>query len=539
MKKTERFRTKELHRTFGNKFGLVILTVFVFVVVQTTPQAAALFVEIGHARPAVVAIQPKIGKLQISKPNVDGTVDVTIEIENVRQELTRNDKKEMLSSGVYDLRLFRDGQLIGSSTPKEAIEKYIAAAPRLVEEGRNQKELINTPEDKAWREANDLAKVVKFDAGGKALYTFKNIKLPKNGRSEVEFSAYAFNSDRVKSDTARQTYKIEKPEIRKGKTYLMTIGVNASENPAWNLNYAANDADKMQEILGERLRASGHDLIPIRLVSNYGAGRKLTEISATKPIIRAAFSLLAGHPEEVKTPTRKMIDKIARIETVEPEDTLIITFSGHGYADQNGIFYLLPYDVGSQTYRLTSDSLPRLISSDELSLWMRDVTAAEMIMIVDACHSSAAVQGDNFKPGPMGSRGLGQLAYDKDMKILSATQANNVALELGSLKQGLLSYALLQDGIVRSLADTDKNKQLLSTEWLSFAEKRVPELYQEVIEGKREVIINGSSTKGAKAAENFVGSSTKQTSALYLQQPSLFDFKRRKTSAVLFRLNGE
>ncbi|MEO8042973.1 MAG: caspase family protein [Acidobacteriota bacterium] len=379
---------------------------------------------------------------------------------------------------------------------------------------------------------------MKFDAGGKALYTFKNVKLPKNGRSEVEFSAYAFNSDRVKSDTARQIYKIEKPESRKGKTYLMTIGVNASQNPAWNLNYAANDADKMQEILGERLKASGHDLVPIRLVSNYGAGGKLTEISATKPIIRAAFSLLAGHPEEVKTSTRKTIDKIAKIETVQPEDTLIITFSGHGYADQNGIFYLLPYDVGSQTYRLTRDSLPRLISSDELSLWMRDVTAAEMIMIVDACHSSAAVQGDNFKPGPMGSRGLGQLAYDKDMKILSATQANNVALELGSLKQGLLSYALLQDGIVRSLADADKNKQLLSTEWLSFAEKRVPELYQEVREGKREVIINGSRTKGARAT-TFVGSSTKQKSALYLQQPSLFDFKRRKTSAVLFRLNGK
>ena len=107
---------------------------------------------------------------------------------------------------------------------------------------------------------------------------------------------------------------------------------------------------------------------------------------------------------------------------------------------------------------------------------MQDITAAEMIMVIDACHSSAAVQGDGFNPGPMGSRGLGQLAYDKDMKILSATQANNVALELNSLEQGLLSYALLEDGIIKSLADADKNKQMLSTEWLSFAERRIPEL---------------------------------------------------------------
>ena len=101
---------------------------------------------------------------------------------------------------------------------------------------------------------------------------------------------------------------------------------------------------------------------------------------------------------------------------------------------------------------------------------MQDITAAEMIMIIDACHSSAAVQGDGFKPGPMGIRGLGQLAYDKDMKILSATQANNIALELGSLEQGLLSYALLQDGIIKSLAPADKKKQVLASGWLSYAE---------------------------------------------------------------------
>ena len=52
-------------------------------------------------------------------------------------------------------------------------------------------------------------------------------------------------------------------------------------------------------------------------------------------------------------------------------------------------------------------------------------------MIVDACHSAASVDEAGFKPGPMGSRGLGQLAYDKGMRILAASQADDVALESG------------------------------------------------------------------------------------------------------------
>ena len=55
---------------------------------------------------------------------------------------------------------------------------------------------------------------------------------------------------------------------------------------------------------------------------------------------------------------------------------------------------------------------------------LRDVDAGDLVLIVDACHSAAAIEGTDFKPGPMGSRGLGQLSYDKGMRILTATQAD-------------------------------------------------------------------------------------------------------------------
>lgn len=501
-------------------------------------------------------VQPKvlIKDVRQTRDSAD-LVDVTVEVESVTEEVSAADraKKEKKTSGVFDLRLFRDEQLVGVSAPPERQEKFIKDAPRLVEETKKSGKLIDTPETRAWREANDvfalMAENVTKISADKLEYTFRNVRLPKDGREAVSFSAYAFNRDKVKSATT-EPFKFSIPkavsaERKKGKAILVSIGVNASENPVYNLRYAANDARKMQEILGERLKADAakySEVIQIPLVSDYDKSGKLAENAARKAIIKAVFALLSGKRfEEVLVDLSKdkdnpklvedfkKVPNIERIKAVEPEDTLIITYSGHGYADRSGIFYLLPFDIGANTTALSTDALRKTISSDELSLWMQDITAAEMIMIIDACHSSAAVQGDGFKPGPMGSRGLGQLAYDKDMKILSATQADNVALELGSLEQGLLSYALLQDGIIQSLADADKNKQLLANEWLSYAEKRVPELYAEVAGGKRPAIVDGKPKSGVYLLDN-------QKSSLNLQQPALFDFKRRNNKNSLFIL---
>jgi len=75
------------------------------------------------------------------------------------------------------------------------------------------------------------------------------------------------------------------------------------------------------------------------------------------------------------------------------------------------------------------DLLASSINSDELSEWLRKIDAGEMVLIIDACQSAASVSGGGFKPGPMGSRGLGQLAYDKGMAVLAAAQADSAALE--------------------------------------------------------------------------------------------------------------
>jgi len=128
---------------------------------------------------------------------------------------------------------------------------------------------------------------------------------------------------------------------------------------------------------------------------------------------------------------------------------------------------------------------------------------------------------EGFKPGPMGDRGLGQLAYDKGMRILAATQADDVALESGSLGQGLLTYAL-KEGLASGagahmLADTDGDGAVTMKEWLTYAETRVPGLYQEVLAGKIQ------KTRDSRPDLKLLEDTTR-----HAQTPALFDFVRNQ-----------
>ena len=72
------------------------------------------------------------------------------------------------------------------------------------------------------------------------------------------------------------------------------------------------------------------EVIQIPLISDYGPDKKLAENNAQKAIIKGVFSLLAGNEKEIPAAVLKQIPNRDKIKAVEPEDTLIIAYSGHG-----------------------------------------------------------------------------------------------------------------------------------------------------------------------------------------------------------------
>jgi hypothetical protein len=431
------------------------------------------------------------------------TVSVAVEVSGAAGEFQRNNKKTELKTGVYDLRLFRDGQLVGYE-PKTSGE-------------------------------------IKMDpAADKQVVTFRNIKLPrKKDVAQAEISAYAFNVDGIKSATDRRVIELAKelPPV-KGRAYLISVGVNAYEDSDFDLSFAANDARLMQGIISDRLSQMGayQDIVQIPLISDYEMRdnkRVITEDAATKANIKIALEILSG--KYVDPALKKNIPNSDKLRRARPEDFVLISFSSHGFADEKGNFYFVPYDTGKvNEQKITENLIRHCISSEELANWLRDVDAGEMVMIVDACHSAATVDAEGFKPGPMGSRGLGQLAYDKGMRILTSTQANDVALESELIKQGLLTYALTHDGIEAGEADfKPKDKTITLAEWLDYGVWRVPTLYEEVKKGRLQDFGLGKMTRALKLVSSNEKSLTIKKSIN--QQPSLFNFARKRQDIVLLK----
>ena len=331
---------------------------------------------------------------------------------------------------------------------------------------------------------------------GKRQVTFHNIALPRN-KNQVMFKSWAFNSDGVRSKYFDRPYKYEPEAQVAPKLHLVSIGVNDFDNPAWNLKYAVNDAQGFARILPASLPGVGGD---IRILAS-DTGNK-----PTKALIKAALLQLADGGSS-------------------PDDVIALTISSHGLTDdQDNRFYIIPADIPGQDKKVTPELLAHSISADELSDWLTGVDATEIVMILDTCQSGAALGGESFKPGPMGDKGLGQMAYDKAMRILSATNENNAAMELGDLGHGLLSYALLVDGLENGLAGSKDG--FTFKQWLAYGRERTAELYAKIAKGQSIGDTRGK-VKVQKTADN--------ANPPLGQEPYLFDFGGADKEVIRFQ----
>jgi uncharacterized caspase-like protein len=447
-------------------------------------------------------VQPRVTITEVKKAGGSGAT-VTVEVENVQHTYQR-EKNPVVESGAKDLRLFRDGQLVS------------------YRDGN-----LLDQEQRAATGCERVAGSVK-----KCRAVFEHIRLSQQeGVKDVEFSAYAFNTSDVKSETFRYPFPYT-PELptRRGRVYLVTVGVSKYENPAWDLEFAANDAHLVDETVAAKLRATGdYDAVvnvSLTAEENTVNGQKVLVKSATKENFRKIMRLLAG--EKLPESETREIPNAQKIEKATPEDVVLIFYSSHGYRDAER-FYLFPYDTGAGQGRDPEAVAPYAISSDDLYQWLRDVDAGDMVLVIDACHA-AAVTGREFKPGPMGSRGMGQLAYDKGMRILAATQPDTTAAEVDDLNQnrkiqhGLLTYALVQEGLINRQADSNGDKLILLSEWLQYGVTDVPKLYEEAIKSQTA---DATPTTVIKRGTNQVRFISKGEGDASTQQPSLFDFTQK------------
>jgi len=369
-------------------------------------------------------------------------------------------------------------------------------------------ELSEKPPDKDHNEGSGARDVRLFRNGalvkvwrGDVLKGQTSITLETNiaiVAGENQLTAYAFNRDNVKSKDATLTLIGGSSLKRPGTAYILAIGVNSYSNPQFNLKYGVADATAFgEEVQSEQQRIGNYEHVEVI---------SLLDEQATKANILSALRRLAGAVEStVSTGEPAMLEKL---KATQPEDAVFIYFAGHGTAQQQR-FYLLPHDLGYVGERSVLDAagfqtiLEHSISDEELERAVEGIDADKLLMVVDACNSGQALETAEQRRGPMNSKGLAQLAYEKGMYILTAAQSYQAAQEVSQVGHGLLTYALVEEGLKQRAADLDpKDGEVWVREWFDYATTRVPNMQIEKLKTARGLGVTLSFVEGeAKVQE--------------------------------------
>lgn len=292
---------------------------------------------------------------------------------------------------------------------------------------------------------------------------------------ENKFTAYAFNHDNIKSTDAELTVTGAENLKRQGTAYILAVGVDKYTNRRYDLKYAVADAvgfaaeiKRQQESLkGSLKRYAKVEVIP------------LANGQATKANITGKLAGLA--------------------KNVQPEDAVIVFFAGHGTAQGNQ-FYLIPHDLGYDGPRenLSEAGLETIlahsISDREMEKLFEGIDSGQLLLVIDACNSGQALEAEEKRRGPMNSKGLAQLAYEKGMYVMTAAQSYQAALEAEKFGHGYLTHALVVEGLKKGSADRQpKNGSIDIREWLNFATDEVPKLQEnksrEALRGRSRYVV--------------------------------------------------
>jgi hypothetical protein len=243
--------------------------------------------------------------------------------------------------------------------------------------------------------------------------------------------------------------------------HVLAVGVNEYEDSAFDLSFARPDADALTRFFETQVA---------RLFAEVRTAR-LLDGDATRDGIRRELARLARE--------------------AKPEDVVVIYLAGHGVGlDQQ--FYFLPRDM-----RREPDEEAAIrkygMAAPEIGAALRAIRALKQILILDTCHSEAALpivaKAVSFRGlGPGEQKAMAALARSQGVHLLAASTRQQFAAEVKALGHGVLTYSLLSglgaNGAPEAHAQGDGTVTVLSL--LQYVNQRVPELTERHHRGHRQ-----------------------------------------------------
>ena len=203
--------------------------------------------------------------------------------------------------------------------------------------------------------------------------------------------------------------------------YALLVGINDYQNDIGALKYCVADVQAFQQAL---IQTADYKPKNVHLMTDQMSGRDLPQ--ANNVILR--------------------LENLA--QKVQPEDTFIFYFSGHGISNQDQS-YLLAVDSDTSTPRILKRSAIPLQEVNEI---LSQVKAQQLLTIIDACRNDPSsgrgnqdnLLSDDFARGFKIQRRTTSSGKPAVSATLYACSIGERAYEWAEKKQGVFSYFLLE-----------------------------------------------------------------------------------------------
>jgi WD40 repeat protein len=262
-----------------------------------------------------------------------------------------------------------------------------------------------------------------------------------------DIQVIAFNSDgSVHSNPAQATVTANLPPS-KGQLYALVVGIQAFDNPEFNLRYSVADANAMSEIIRKKA-APLFDKVNVETLA--------TPKATTKSSIESAFT---------------------HYRNLAPGDVFVFYVASHGVVTpeiDNPQYFLITSNLATRSLEAVKRDA---LGETELGEMIASVPATRKLVLLDTCHA-----------GAMGDAMLEHLTHIEQRAnvrklsgavgstVISATNSDQEANE-GEDGHGLFTWVLLQ-GLSGS-ADTSKQGFIKNLDLALYADREVPKIAEK------------------------------------------------------------